>query len=77
MKPGLSHVSEGDDFEYLVPVLTAVDELHLALAEADVSHIVAPGETISNGVDLCISPDTAVWLANLVRATSRAEPPAT
>lgn len=69
MKPGLSHVGSGDEFEYLTPVLTAVHELHIALAEADVSHIVAPGETISDGVDLCISPDTAVWLANLVRAT--------
>jgi hypothetical protein len=23
---------------------------------------------------LCVSPDTALWLANLVRATNRAEP---
>lgn len=69
MKPGLSHVGAGDEFEYLTPVLSAVRELHMALAEADVSHVVAPGETIAGGVDLCISPDTAVWLANLVRTS--------
>ncbi|MEU5978462.1 hypothetical protein [Streptomyces sp. NPDC047315] len=68
---GWSHVSDGDEFEYLVPIETATYELHVALTEAGVSHLVAPGKKISRGVDLCVSPDTAIWLANLVQQATR------
>ncbi|MFF0747358.1 hypothetical protein ACFYVL_43965 [Streptomyces sp. NPDC004111] len=74
MKPALSHVGSKDEFEYLTPVMPAVHELHLALAGADVSHLVAPGEEIAGTVDACFSPDTAVWLASLVRAATPKPP---